>query len=848
MLPICKLGSCLCTAVVLGGGALPPAVASDAAVQARVSEVYGHLPLSFEANDGQVDREVKFLCHGRGYTLFLTSTETVLSLRGGRRGGAVVRLRLAGANGHPRVVGVGALPTKSNYLLGGDPRRWHAGVAHYARVRVEGVYPGVDLVYRGSQRQLEYDLVVAPGGDPGRIRLAFQGADAMTIGAQGELVLHTAGGDVVQHAPVVYQEAGGERQAVAGHYVLLAPQAGATGGQGAWRQVGFAVGRYERARPLIIDPVLAYSTFLGGSADDFGYSVAIDGAGNAYVAGQTSSASFPGVGGGSLQPANGGGLDAFVTKIDPAGTAIVYSTFLGGSGDDVALGIAVDNAGNAYVTGQTTSAAFPGVGGGSIQPANGGGSDGFVTKLDPTGGAIVYSTFLGGSGFDRGYGIAVDGAGNAYVTGQTASATFPGVGGSSIQPANGGGGSDAFVTKINPAGTSIVYSTFLGGGGAELGIRIAVDGGGSAYVIGETTSTTFPGVSGSSIQPANGGGLDAFVTKINPAGTAIVYSTFLGGSGTDAGNGIAVDGDGNAYVAGETASTTFPGVGGGSLQPANGGGAFDAFVTKINPAGTAIVYSTFLGGSGLDDAFGIAVDGAGNAYVTGQTDSATFPGVGAGAIQPANGGGLDVFVTKINPVGSVILYSTFLGGSGDDEGQGIAVDGAGGVYVAGQTSSATFPGVGGGAIQPANGGGSDAFVTKIAQPGLDFFTVQPCRLIDTRNADGPLGGPALQPNATRTFVLTGVCGVPSSAKAVSLNATVTQPAAGGDLRLLPGDQSILPVVSTINYALGQTRANNAIAVLAFDGSGGLKVKVDSAGTVHFVLDVTGYFQESAKVE
>jgi hypothetical protein len=711
---IFRLLSCVCAVVILVAAALPLAAAPDAAAQVRLSEAYGKLPLSFEANEGQADKAVRFLCRGQGTTLFLTPTEAVLSLSGQGQETAVVGLQLAGGNADPRLVGVNPQATKSNYFIGNDPRRWHAGVAHYARVRVEGVYPGVDLVYRGNQRRLEYDFVVAPGADPERIRLAFRGATPIVIGARGELILHTASGDLVQPAPTVYQEAGEQRQRVEGHYVLLAPPATNGAGEGGRQQVGFVLGRYDRARPLIIDPVLVYSTFLGGSGDDIAYSIAIDGAGNAYLTGQTASPTFPGVSADSIQSANGGGLDAFVTKINPTGTAIVYSTFLGGSGDDTALGIAVDGAGNAYLTGQTASTNFPGVGASSIQPGYGGGSsDGFVTKINPAGSAIVYSTLLGGGGFDRGYGIAVDDAGNAYVTGQTASTAFPGVSAGSIQPVNGGG-SDAFVTKINPGGTAIVYSTFLGGGGADLGIRIAVDGQGSAYVTGETTSSTFPGVSGTSIQPSNGGGLDAFVTKINPGGTAIVYSTFLGGSGTDAGNGIAVDGEGNAYVAGETASTTFPGVSGSSIQPANGGGAFDAFVTKIDPTGTAIVYSTFLGGSGSDDAFGLAIDGAGNVYLTGRTDSTTFPGVGATSIQPANGGGtFDVFVTKINPTGTAIVYSTFLGGSGDDEGQGIAVDGAGSAYIAGQTSSTAFPGVSASSVQPGNGGGTDAFVTKI---------------------------------------------------------------------------------------------------------------------------------------
>jgi hypothetical protein len=800
-------------------------------------ENYGRLPLSFEANTGQTDPAVRFLSRGQGYTLFLTSAEAVLSLSGPQET-AVVRMQVAGGQRAPRVVGLDPLATKSNYLLGNDPGRWRTGVSHYARVLYADVYPGIDLVYHGNQRRLEYDFVLAPGANPQRIRLAFPGADEVTVGAQGELVLRTAQGEIVQPPPVVYQEAGAERQPVAGRYVLQGDQ------------VGFAVGRYDRRRPLIIDPVLVYSSFLGGSGDEDIRSNAVDREGNVYVTGQTSSAAFPGVNAGSIQPAHGGfPYDAFVTKIDPTGTAIVYSTYLGGGGIEWGFGIAVDGGGNAYVTGYTDSATFPGVNAGSIQPANAGGNDAFVTKIDPTGSAIVYSTFLGGPGTDWARGIAADGAGNAYVTGGTDSATFPGVSAGSLQPVNAGGSfpADVFVTKINPTGTAIVYSTFLGGSGSEQGFGIAADGAGNAYVTGETRSSIFPGVNAGSIQPANAGGNDGFVTKINPTGTAIVYSTFLGGSTDDASQSIAVDSAGGAYVTGETGSNAFPGVNAGSIQPFNAGGGsfpFDGFVTKINPAGGAIVYSTFLGGSGNDTGVGIAVDSAGNSYVTGGTDSATFPGVNAGSLQPANGGGVqDGFVTKISPMGTAIVYSTFLGGSGVDAGLGIGIDGAGNAYVAGTTTSTTFPGVNAGSFQPANGGGSeDGFVTKIGDAGREFFTVSPCRLIDTRNPTGPLSGPALQAGATRVFVVTGVCGIPASAKALSVNLTATEASAAGDLRLVPGDQVLLPTVSAINFSAGQTRANNAVALLAFDASGSLKVTNASTHKVHLILDVNGYFQ------
>jgi hypothetical protein len=696
-----------------------------------------------------VDRSVKFLSRGQGTTLFLTPAEAVLSLRLAEHQTSVVRMQLVGANRAPRLVGEEQQATKSNYFIGNDSRQWHTGVSHYARVRVEGVYPGVDLLYHGNQRQLEYDLVIAPGADPGRIRLAFRGADAIAIGAQGELILHTASGDLVQLAPTVYQEAGERRQRVEGHYVLLAPPAVKGGAKGAYHEVGFAVGRYDRARPLIIDPVLVYSTFLGGSGFDQGNDIAVDGAGNAYVTGYTDSTILPGVTAGSIQPANGGGgNDVFVTKINATGTAIVFSTFLGGSGTDQARGIAVDGAGNAYLTGLTDSTTFPGVTASSIQPANGGGTfDAFVTKINATGTAIVYSTFLGGSGDELGGGIAVDGTGNAYVTGRTGSTTFPGVTASSLQSANGGGPYDAFVTKINAAGTAIVYSTFLGGSGDDEGQGIAVDRADNAYVTGVTASTTFSGVTAASIQPANGGGaFDAFVTKINAMGTGIVYSTFLGGSGHDEGSRIAVDGTGSAYVTGVTGSTTFPGVTASSIQPANAGGLFDAFVTKIDPTGTAIVYSTFLGGSGDDFGEGIAVDGTGNAHVTGFTGSTFFPGVSGSSLQPAYGGGrFDAYVAVINAAGTAIVYSTFLGGSGQDQAQGIAIDGAGAAYVTGITSSTTFPGVSGSSIQAAYGGGTfDSFVTKIGSVVCPPGATGPAGPAGATGPPGPQGpsGPA----------------------------------------------------------------------------------------------------------
>jgi hypothetical protein len=482
-------------------------------------------------------------------------------------------------------------------------------------------------------------------------------------------------------------------------------------------RVGLQVPAYDPGRPLVIDPIIAYSTYLGGSNDDRGYGIAVDGGGNAYLTGYTTSINFPGTTGSTIQATHGGGTsDAFVTKINAAGSAILYSTYLGGSSYDFGSGIAVDASGSAYVTGNTYSTNFPGTSSSTIQPAHGGGGyDAFVTKLNAAGSAILYSTYLGGSGSDDGRGIAVDTSGNAYVTGQTLSSNFPGTSTSAIQPTHGGGGGDAFVTKINAAGSAIIYSTYLGGSGGDFGQGIAVDASGSAYITGATSSTNFPGTTGSTIRATNGGGFDAFVTRINAAGSAILYSTYLGGGGYDVGYGIAVDASGNGYITGYTSSTNFSGTSSSAIQATYGGGGLDAFVTKINAAGSAILYSTYLGGSGDDFGQGIGADASGSAFVTGFTSSTNFPGTTGSAIQATHGGGsYDAFMTRVNAGGSALLYSTYLGGSGDDYGQGIALDASGDAYVTGITSSTNFPGTSSSSIQATNGGGTyDAFVAKI---------------------------------------------------------------------------------------------------------------------------------------
>ena len=715
-------------------------VTEEGAGKQQVLTAYGNLPLSFEVNQGQADRQVKFLSRGSGYTLFLTPTEAVLTLQNlssasvtpsevegsaSSLSPTVLRMqlimKLIGANPCPEVSGLEELPGKSHYLIGNDPDGWYTNVPIYARVKYENVYPGIDLIYHGRHGRLEYDFLVSPGADHETIRLAFEGTDDLTIDLAGNLVARLAGGELTHHAPVVYQETDSGREAIAGGYVLDGEN-----------RVRFRLAAYDSTRSLVIDPVLSYATYLGGSGGDFNFGgVAVDGDGNVYLAGRTRSVNFPTAD--PIQGALAGNADVFVAKIDASGSVLVYSTYLGGSGFDVGRGIAVDPSGNVYVTGMTRSGDFPTAG--PLDPTLDGPTDAFVTKLNPAGSALVYSTYLGGSSNDGGgfTGIAVDSGGQAYVTGNTNSVDFPVTGGAA-QVTFGGGPRDAFVAKLNGAGSALAYATYLGGSGRDGGFiggqigGIAIDSYGNAYVTGATTSTNFP--TASPLQPVFGGGLsDAFVAKLNAAGSTFVYSTYLGGSFLDEARGIAVDTHGNAYVSGRTHSNDFPTV--NPLQPILGGFiefgfGEDAFVAKLNAAGSGLVYSTYLGGSnGFEFGFDIAVDIYGNAHVAGHTTSSDFPT--ANPIQGSLAGSVDNFVSKLNAAGSDLLYSTYLGGEGSERSffGAIAVDALGNAYVAGSTRSDDFPTTTG-SVQPVFGGGSfDAFVVKLVlTPAEALLTIQ----------------------------------------------------------------------------------------------------------------------------
>jgi hypothetical protein len=705
------------------------------AAAGQPAQAYGQLPLIFEANQGQTAAQVNYLSHGQGYTLFLTPTQAVLALSQGSGDGGqgsgenVVQMGLVDANPSAQTEGLDRQAGVSNYLLGNDPSQWITNVAHYGRVEYQNVYPGIDVVYYGNnQTQLEYDFDVAPGGSPAAIQLAFQGAQGLTVDGQGDLVLHTAGANVTEQAPVAYQMIDGVRQAVAVQFALE--------GNG---QVGFQVGAYDPRQALVIDPVLSYSTYLGGSTGTAGTqegaAIAVDSAGNAYVTGVTPSTSFPTTPGAFqvTDPEGSGYEGAFVTKLNASGTGLVYSTYLGGSSGDVsATGIAVDSAGNAYVTGYTNSPDFPTTAG-AYQTTNRGmygSNNAFVTELNASSSGLVYSTFLGGdSGYGEagtmGTGIAVDSGGNAYVTGYTLSTDFPTTAGA--PQTTSGGGFDGFVAKLNAGGAALVYGTYLGGSGRAEPSGIAVDGAGNAYVTGWTMSSNFPTTAGA-FQTTFAGSENAFVTELNASGTAWVYSTYLGGSGSDSGAGIAVDGAGDAYVTGQTSSANFPTTPGAFQMTIAGNQQNNTFVTKLNPSGTGLVYSTFLGTSnGIGSGGGIALDGAGDAYVTGETSSTHFPTT-PGAVQTTGGGNtFDAVVTELNTSGSALVYSTYLGGSGGDVGYGIAVDSAGNFYVTGRTS-AGFPTTAG-AFQTTSVASEEAFVAKFtAGLALSPLTLPPATL------------------------------------------------------------------------------------------------------------------------
>ena len=671
------------------------------------SEARRRQPMSFEANRGQADSDVRFVGRGEGFALLLKPNEAVLSLRNRKQrpglgsqnapepnnessASSLLSMKLEGAYSTPLISGEQRQEVRANYFIGNDPDKWIRGVETYSRVSYSGVYRGVDLVFYGNQRQLEYDFTVAPGTDPEAIRLRFEGADDLELSAAGALILHTAAGAVRHDRPVAYQESAGSRQSVPAEFRRLDDGT-----------IGFQVGVYDRERPLVIDPVLVYSTYVGGGADDSCRGIATDSAGNAYVIGDSFSSDF-------LRQASPTNSDIFIGKLASNGLLLTY-TFFGGSKNDFATGLTVDASANIYLCGSTESADFPVFN--SIGLALSGPSDAFVVKLTPAADQFFYSSLVGGGGAESGVSIGADIAGSAYITGRTSSQDFPTF--AAIQPVYGGGDSDAFVSKLMPDGKSLVYSSFLGGAGTEdLAGRsgISVDPSGNAYVTGDTQSTDFP--TRNALRAVKNGAAstsDGFVTKINPGGSDFVYSTYLGGSEDDSALGIGSDPAGNAYVTGRTRSTTF--TGSSATRPAST--TTDAFVAKLNAAGSAISYLTFVGGSNGDETGNaIAVDSALNAVIAGSAGAGTTT---VKSIQSFSRGGTDAFVAKLGASGAV-TFSTYLGGSNEDVALAVALDVAGAIYIAGFTDSTDFltavP------LVRQNAGQRDIFIAKI-DPNTD---------------------------------------------------------------------------------------------------------------------------------
>lgn len=730
------------------------------AVSAKVRETLASLPVSFEENKGQTDGQVKFLARGQGCTLFLTSREAVLTLQ--RQAGPVrpskrsavrnqavqeqtvtLRMGLVNAAREPRITGLDELSARVSYFTGSDPQKWQTGITQYAKVRYKSVYPGIDLIWYGNQQQMEYDFVVAPGADPRLIRLSYSGADKLQLSPDGDLILWVAGEEIRQHKPVIYQEVSGQRREVAGRYVITAGH-----------QAGVEIAPYDRTLPLIIDPVLIYSSYFGGSfspADDSASDVAVDADGRIYICGNTTARRFPGTS--QIQFSSGaivtrlnpdrtgaaaiefsyflsnaaanaiavdraglvyvtgnafssgfpvrnpfqnyqGQTDAFLAVIDtarPVQDALRFSTFLGGRDNDFAVEIAVDDVGQAYLVGDTSSDDFPLR---SEYQSQARGKDAFIARLDTAGGpaSLQYATRFGGSGQDVGHAIAVDAAGVAYFGGYTDSADFPTL--NQLQQDQPAG--DGFVTKLDTrrsGAASLRYSTYLGGNSTDniLGLAVDVNNDQSVYVTGETYSSDFP--LRNQFQAVQSGG-DAFLTRLDTTSagsTSLVYSTYLGGSNYDVGQNVAVDGTGRAYLIGGTRSVNFPTA--DEYQPDQGGD--DAFVAVLHtrvPGPASLTYSTYLGTGGQDRGWGIATDRRGLVTVVGDTDSDDFP-----LVQPAQAyqGRRDIFVARLNPLVSgaaALNYATYLGGSNaESRARDIAIDPAGFVYVTGETNTPDFP-------------------------------------------------------------------------------------------------------------------------------------------------------------
>jgi len=719
--------------------------ASETAIK-RLDKVYAKLPLRFEANKGQVDSKVKYISRANGYNLFLAPDEVVLvnnkpitqkkesSIKTTESSifssdeNTALRMSFVGGTPQPQIIGFDKQLGKSNYFIGNDPAKWQNNVSNYGKVKYKNVYPNIDVIFYGNQQQIEYDFLVAPGADSSQITLNFEGAQKLSLNENGDLLIETKAGEVRQHKPKIFQEVNGIQKFIDGQYFL----------KGEF-QIGFKIDFYDSSKPLIIDPVLSYSSYIGGGLQDTSLGITIDKDGYAYILGNTNSTNFPLAN--ALQPTLAGSYDIYITKLDKKGSNVIYSTYLGGSKSD-ACGcsiatsggdITVDSSGNVYLVGQTFSVDFPVTAnayqktqGGASNPDGSSNSDVFVTKLNSTGNGLIYSTYLGGWNEDAGNGVAIDASGNAYITGTTNYSYTPDWAGFIPFPTTTGAfrsqgdyinrNNDGFVTKLNANGSALIYSTFLGGTESEGAEDIAVDSDGNAFIAGYTFSSNFP-TTENAFQRLHRGQNDGFVTKLNVAGSGLIYSTLLGGSQNDEINGIQLLNTGEAYVTGSTLSSNFPLVTGSYQSSLKG--VQDAFISKLSADGTVLKYSTYFGEAGNDLGRHIATGGCDSIYVLGNTNSASFP-ISPGAFQTTLAGSHDSFLIKLDTSRNTLVYSTYIGGSGDDlPTGGIAADDAGNVYIAGTTNSTNYPTTTGAFRTSLNGTGTyDAFITKFNLQGF----------------------------------------------------------------------------------------------------------------------------------
>ena len=796
----------------------------EAALKASLKATFVTMPLSFTENQGQWPDSILYRATAGGATMWFTPTgayyqftrripnaDDTLGIVGGRRPRlplvgiddnqldsveiTMVKAEFVGSNLNASAMGLSEMEYKCNYFIGNEPDKWRTDVPNYESIQYQEVYPGIDLKYYGNGKQMEYDFIVSPGADYSQIQIRYDGAENLTIGENGELIIKMAHGEIIEQPPIVYQTVNGHKVNLEGQYLVSEDNT-----------FSFRVdSRYNPEHELVIDPVLDYSTYLGASSHDAINAITLDSEGAAYMIGYTFSADFPTLD--PLQGISGGVYDAFIAKLNSSGNSLVYSTYLGGDSRDIGTSIAADASGAAYMTGYTESINFP-----TFNPYQGTyqggppfGGDVFVTKLNSAGNTLVYSTYLGGEGGESGD-IVVDAADEAYVAGRTSSTNFPTL--NPYQSTYQGGAFDAFVTKLNSAGDGLVFSTYLGGSGDDRGSGISMDAAGAAHVTGLTSSTNFPTIN--PYQGTHQGGTnDVFVTKLSNSGNSLDFSTYLGGSGDDYGYDIAVDAAGAAYVTGHTGSSNFP-----TLNPYQGThqGVNDAFVTKLDlsQSGVAsLVYSTYLGGSANELSTGIAVNAAGAAYVSGLTSSTDFPTLNSyqGTYQ---GGDFDVFVAKLSSIGSSLFYSTYLGGSGSENGLDIFVDASGATYVTGWSDSPNFPTT----LDPYQetflGGFFDGFVTKLSNDSDDDSfpdDVDNCPTIansgqEDWNNDGT--GDACNPTPTGSNVVVQI----GATTTITFTGVTTSGTTGivplGSGPTPPANFAVVPVNNPLYYQISTT--------------------------------------------